>query len=174
LTETKIPDLNSGFRAFRKEVALQFLHLLPPGFSCVTTITMAFLSNGYSMKYVPIEYLPRSGRSKFHWWTDTKRYGIQIVRMILSFNPLRVFLPTAIFLTLVATGKLIFDWVGKDFHLATNTLLLFFAAFQMLAIGLLADLVVRMGRPQSEVHPEALVTDRRTLEAPDTYHDPSG
>ncbi|MGH2812268.1 MAG: glycosyltransferase family 2 protein [Actinomycetota bacterium] len=156
LTEKKIPDLNSGFRAFRRAVALQFLHLLPPGFSCVTTITMSFLSNGYSVKYVPIEYRPRSGRSKFHWWTDSKRYGTQIIRMILSFNPLRVFLPIALILTAVGTGKLIFDWVGKDFHLATNTLLIFFAAFQMLAIGLLADLVVRLGRPRDAVDPESL------------------
>ena len=55
LTGVKIPDLNSGLRAMRIEVARQFVHLLPPGFSCVTTITMAFLSNGYSIKYVPIE-----------------------------------------------------------------------------------------------------------------------
>jgi glycosyltransferase involved in cell wall biosynthesis len=153
LTETKIPDLNSGLRAFRREVAAQFLHLLPPGFSCVTTMTLSFLTNGYSVRHIPIDYAPRSGRSKFHWWADTKRYATQIIRMILSFNPLRFFLPLALFLTALGTGKLIFDWVGKDFHLATNTLLIFFAAFQMLAIGLLADLVVRVSRPRDEVDP---------------------
>src|SRR2546423_10746951 len=83
LTETKIPDLNSGLRAFRRDVALQFLHLLPRGFSCVTTLTMSFLSNGYSVKFVPIQYAPRAGRSKFHWWADTRRYLRQAVRMIL-------------------------------------------------------------------------------------------
>ena len=61
LVERQIPDLNSGFRAFRADVALQYLNQLPAGFSCVTTITMTFLANGYSVKYMPIEYAPRAG-----------------------------------------------------------------------------------------------------------------
>ena len=88
LTSTPIPDLNSGFRAMRRSVALQFLHLLPSGFSCVTTITMTFLNNGYSVKYIPIEYGERAGESKFHWYRDTKRYLLQVVRLIMMYNPL--------------------------------------------------------------------------------------
>ena len=95
LVETPIPDLNSGMRAFRNDVARQYLHLLPTGFSHVTTLTMAFLSNGYSVKYMPIEYSPRAGESKFHWWKDTRRYLVQVVRMCLSYNPLKIFLPLA-------------------------------------------------------------------------------
>jgi glycosyltransferase involved in cell wall biosynthesis len=155
LVETRIPDLNSGFRAFRRDVARQYLHLLPKGFSCVSTMTLAFLANGYSVKYIPIEYVARSGESKFHWWVDTKRYITQVIRMILSFNPLRVFLPLAFGLTALGLGKIIYDWVTKDFHLATNTLVILFAAFQMFAIGLLADLVVRLGRPRDEVEPSS-------------------
>ena len=90
---TKIPDLNSGFRAFRTDVARQYLHQLPAGFSCVTTITMTFLAGGYSVKYIPIEYAERAGESKFHWYKDTRRYATQVVRMILSYNPLRIFMP---------------------------------------------------------------------------------
>jgi polyisoprenyl-phosphate glycosyltransferase len=156
LVETPIPDLNSGLRAFRADVARQYLHLLPPGFSCVTTITMSFLANGYSVKYVPIEYSPRAGESKFHWWSDTRRYLIQVVRMVLSYNPLRVFLPLAIILGTFGVGKMIVDWMIHDFRLATNTLLILFAAFQLLAIGLLADLVVRLSKPRSEVDPSSL------------------
>ncbi len=156
LVETPIPDLNSGLRAFRADVARQYLYQLPPGFSCVTTITMAFLANGYSVKYIPIEYSPRAGESKFHWWKDTKRYITQVVRMVLSYNPLRVFLPLFVVLGLVGVGKMIFDWVDHDFRLATNTLLILFAAFQLLAIGLLADLFVRLSKPRSEVDPAEL------------------
>jgi polyisoprenyl-phosphate glycosyltransferase len=153
LIQQAIPDLNSGLRAFRRDVALQYLHLLPQGFSCVSTLTLAFLANGYSIKYVPIEYRERAGRSKFHWWADTKRYLTQVVRMILSWNPLRVFIPVGVFLTLVGVAKLIYDWVTKDFRLSPNTLLVFFAAFLIVAIGLLADLIVRLSKPRDEVDP---------------------
>jgi len=156
LIQQPIPDLNSGLRAFRRDVALQFLHILPEGFSCVSTLTLAFLANGYSIKYVPIEYRPRSGRSKFHWWTDTKRYVIQVVRMILSWNPLRVFLPLGITLALVGVGKFIYDFGFKRFHVAAGTLLILFAAFQVISIGLLADLVVRQSKPRDEVDPASM------------------
>lgn len=153
LTETDIPDLNSGLRAFRRDVALQYLHLLPTGFSCVTTITMSFLANGYSVKYVPIEYSPRAGESKFHWYRDTKRYLIQVVRLVLSYNPLRVFVPVGLLFAALGAVKLGFDLVDQDFRVATNTLLLLFAALQVLSIGLLADLFVRLSRPRDELEP---------------------
>ncbi len=156
LIKHPIPDLNSGLRAFRRDVALQFLHILPEGFSCVSTMTLAFLANGYSIKYVPIEYRPRSGRSKFHWWADTKRYVIQVVRMILSWNPLRVFLPLGITLGLTGLGKFVYDFSFRRFHVATGTLLILFAAFQVISIGLLADLVVRQSKPRDEVDPASM------------------
>ena len=153
LVEKQIPDLNSGFRAFRRDVGLQYVSQLPAGFSCVTTITMTFLANGYSVKYIPIEYAPRSGRSKFHWWSDTRRYLTQVIRLVLSYNPLRVFLPIGVVLTVLGIGKLVYDLVDKDFRVATNTLLILFAAFQVFAVGLLADLVVRVTKPDTEVEP---------------------
>ncbi len=156
LVETRIPDLNSGFRAFRRDVALQFLYLLPPGFSCVSTMTMTFLANGYSVKHIPIDYAPRAGNSKFHWWTDTKRYLAQVVRMVMSFNPLRFFMPLSITLTAIGVAKLAYDWTTKSFHLAANTLLIFFAALQLFSIGLLADLLVRLNRPRDHVDPAPL------------------
>lgn len=153
LTETDIVDLNSGLRAFRRDVAMQYVHHLPKGFSCVTTLTLSFLANGYSVKYVPIDYFPRAGRSKFHWWSDTKRYLLQVVRMVLSYNPLKVFLPIGTVLLLVGIGKLAYDFSTKEFHVATNTLLIFFAALQVITVGLLADLVVRATKPPQQVDP---------------------
>ena len=153
LTETDIPDLNSGLRAFRRDVAAQYLHLLPTGFSCVTTITMSFLANGYSVKYVPIEYSPRAGESKFHWRKDTRRYLTQVIRLVLSYNPLRIFVPMGLLLGVIGLTKLGFDLVDKDFRVGTNTLLILFAALQVLSVGLLADLFVRISRPRDEVEP---------------------
>lgn len=153
LSSTNIPDLNSGFRAFRRDVALQFVNMLPKGFSCVTTMTMTFLANGYSVKYVPIDYLPRAGHSKFHWWRDTQQYLVQVVRLVMSYDPLRVFVPLGLALMLLATGKLSFDLVVHPLRVAANTLLIFFAAFQTFAIGLIADLVVRVNRRSHDVTP---------------------
>lgn len=153
LVETNIPDLNSGLRAFRADVGRQYLNQLPAGFSCVTTLTMCFLGNGYSVKYVPIEYAERAGKSKFHWWSDTRRYITQVVRMVLSYNPLKVFLPLALLLLAVGGIKLGYDAIWYDLRVTTNTLLMLFAAFQLLAIGLLADLFVRLSRPTDPVEP---------------------
>jgi glycosyltransferase involved in cell wall biosynthesis len=153
LTDTDIPDLNSGLRAFRRDVAMQYVHHLPAGFSCVTTLTMSFLSNGYSIKYVPIDYFPRAGTSKFHWWRDTKRYLLQVVRMSLSYNPLKVFLPLGLTFFTIGMGKLVYDWIDKDFRLAANTLLILLASLQAITVGLLADLVVRATKPSTQVPP---------------------
>jgi glycosyltransferase involved in cell wall biosynthesis len=156
LTQTDIPDLNSGFRAFRTNVARQFLNQLPRGFSCVTTITMTFLANGYSVRYVPIDYATRAGTSKFHWWRDTRRYFAQVVRMVLSYNPLRVFMPVGLGLLLIGAVKLGYDLVDKDFRVATNTLVVLLTAFQVVMIGLLADLMVRLNKPRDEIEPAQL------------------
>ena len=153
LTGVRIPDLNSGFRAFRKDVATPFLHLLPRGFSCVTTLTMSFLSNGYSVKYVPIEYSPRAGESKFHWWKDTKRYLLQVVRLTLMWEPMRVFGPPAAVLGIVGVGKLIYDLIDKDFRVATNTVVILGVAFALGLIGMIADLMVQLNKRPQDVMP---------------------
>jgi glycosyltransferase involved in cell wall biosynthesis len=153
LSETDIKDLNSGLRAFRRDVAMQYVHELPKGFSCVTTLTMSFLGGGYSLGFMPIEYFPRAGRSKFHWLRDTRRYILQVIRMTLSYNPLKVFLPIGLGLLVLGFVKLGFDWAERDFRLAANTLLIFFASLQVITVGLLADLVVRATKPSSTVPP---------------------
>lgn len=146
LTSMEIPDLNSGLRAFSKKVARPYLGLLPPGFSCVTTITLAFLANGHVIEYVPIEYQPRAGRSHFHPIRDGYRYVLQVVRMITYFEPLRVFAPLALSLLLLGAGKAIYDLIAHPFRIATNTVLLVVAGLILFSVGLLADLIVRTNR----------------------------
>ena len=146
LTQSRIPDLNSGLRAFSKEHARPYLGLLPAGFSCVTTITLAFLSNGLLVDYVPIDYAPRAGRSHFHPVKDAYRYILQVVRMVTFFEPLRVFAPLALTLLTIGAGKLIFDVVTKSMRVTTNTLLLLITGLVLFSLGLLADLIVRVNR----------------------------
>ena len=156
LTDTPIPDLNSGLRAFRRDVAMQYLYLLPRGFSCVTTITLAFLTNGYSVRYVPIDYFPRAGHSKFHWWADTRRYLLQIVRMVLLYNPLRVLMPPAVVVLVAGVAKLGYDLARYSFHVATDTIVLISGGISLGLLALVADLVVTLNKPRDEVDPAAL------------------
>jgi glycosyltransferase involved in cell wall biosynthesis len=143
LSGTKIPDLNSGLRAFRREVSLPYLRLLPPGFSCVTTITLSFLSNQHTVDYLPISYAQRAGRSKFHPLKDAYRYILQVLRMVMYFNPLKVLMPAALWLVGIGFVKGVFDVVRYHFHLTTNTMLLFVTGLIIGAVALLADLIVR-------------------------------
>jgi polyisoprenyl-phosphate glycosyltransferase len=163
LTKVAIPDLNSGFRVFRRDVAQQFLYLLPRGFSCVTTITMAFLSNGYSVNWVPIDYAPRAGNSKFHWLIDTRRYLMQVVRMILMYEPLRVFGPPAAALGLVGIGKLIYDLIDKDLRVGTNTILILGASVAFALLGTVTDLLVQLNKERNHVLPAMIDSTRPDL-----------
>jgi len=148
LTGVKIPDLNSGLRAFRREVALGYLNLLPRTHSWVSTITIAFLSDGHAVGWVPIDYYQRVGRSTFHPLADTYNYLSLVVRAVMYFEPLKVFLPVALVLATIGGGKMIYDIFAYRFHFAPSTVMLMLTSVQLGAIGLLADLIVKKGTPK--------------------------
>lgn len=139
----KIPDLNSGLRAFRREVSLPYLRLLPPRFSCVTTITVAFLANQHEVLYVPIDYSKRAGRSKFKFVTDAYRYILQVLRMVMYFNPLKVLMPVGLGLLAAGFAKAVYDVAAHPFRIATDTVLLFMTGLLIASLALLAALIVR-------------------------------
>jgi glycosyltransferase involved in cell wall biosynthesis len=143
LSGTKIPDLNSGLRAFRREVSLPYLRLLPPGFSCVTTLTLSFLSNQHPVDYLEIGYAKRSGTSKFHPLQDAYRYILQVLRMIMYFNPLKVLMPLALWIFAIGIVKLVVDVVRLGWTVPGSTMLLFLAGFQIAVLALIGDLVAR-------------------------------
>ena len=148
LTGAKIPDLNSGLRAFRREVALPYLRLLPAGFSCVTTITLAFLSNSHEVQYVPIDYSQRAGKSKFRFVSDVYKYILQVLRMTMYFNPLKVLMPLALTLLAVGAVKAVYDVADHPVHIAEDTVLTVITGLIIGSLALLGDLVVR-SRPES-------------------------
>ena len=147
LTATRIPDLNSGLRALRKGPALRFLNILPATHSWVSTITIAFLSDGYTVKFVPIDYYTRKGKSKFHPLKDTYNYLTLVVRSVMYFNPLKVFLPVTLALALTGLIKLVRDILYyRSFYVPGVTLLLVLMAIQVAMMGFLADLIARRAR----------------------------
>ena len=143
LAEAKIPDLNSGLRVFRRDVSDPYLRLLPAGFSCVTTLTLAFLSNGHEIRYVPIDYATRAGRSKFHFVKDAYLYILQVLRMIMYFNPIKVLMPVALVLLGAAALKMPIDVVRFGWRVPGSTVLLFVTGVQIAVLALLGDLVSR-------------------------------
>ena len=143
LTGERIPDLNSGLRVFRREVATPYLRLLPPGFSCVTTLTLAFLADQHDIRYVPITYVRRSGRSKFHFVKDAYRYLLQVLRMVMYFNPLKLLMPPGLVIFGVGVAKVIYDNTRHPFYVTTNAVLLLVTGLLVVSLALLADLIVR-------------------------------
>jgi glycosyltransferase involved in cell wall biosynthesis len=144
LSGVEIPDLNSGLRAFRKNVAIGFFRLLPSGFSFTTSITLAMLTNDYNVLYIPVNYYKRVGKSKIRPLQDTINFFSLVVRMVLSYRPLRVFIPMIAALSAVSLAKAIYDITAYDWHFATSTVILFTLTFQVIVLGLIADLVVSL------------------------------
>ena len=147
ISGARIPDLNSGMRAIRRDTALPYLHMLPNGHSWVSTITLAFLNNGHPVKYVPIDYYPRKGRSTFHPVKDTGSYLMTIFRTITWFSPLKIFLPLGLLLLLTGLGKMIADIVRYSWHIAPSTVILLLGGLQVLVLGLIADMIAKRSSP---------------------------
>ncbi|HKY64307.1 MAG TPA: glycosyltransferase family 2 protein [bacterium] len=148
----QIPDLNCGLRALRRDLAAQFLHLLPNGFSLTTTITLAAIRSGYLVNYLPIRLKDRTtGKSRVSI-RDFFRTMLLIVRMIALFAPLRIFIPASAFLAAVAIPCLVYDIFHHD--IGDTTVLLWLASMMLFFFGLLADTVALVSRQGSrEISP---------------------
>ncbi len=147
ISGSRIPDLNSGMRAFKREVILPYLHMLPHGHSWVSTVTLTFLTNGHPVKYLPIDYYPRKGKSTFHPVRDTGNYVMTVFRTITWFSPLKVFLPLATILILTGFGKLIADVVRYNWRVTSSTVILLLGGLQILMLGLMADMITKRSGP---------------------------
>ena len=130
---------------FKREVMERYLWVLPDGFSCVTSITLAFLTNGHPVRYVPVEYRPRHGKSKFRPVRDGGNYAMTVIRMMTYFRPLRVFLPLSALLALGAVSLGTWRLATSPAGLADAEVLLAVSGVLVLAIGVLADLIVARG-----------------------------
>ncbi|HET7011658.1 MAG TPA: glycosyltransferase family 2 protein [Anaerolineales bacterium] len=141
LSRTKIEDLTSGFRAMRRTAVLHFLPLFPQGFSAPTTTTLAFLKAGYNVSFVPIQVGQRSsGRSKIHLWEDGARFIVLIVRMIVLYDPLRIFFPAgAVLAGLGALAWLAGVYFAGRLVFPNSTIFLFSASLLAWLLGLMAD-----------------------------------
>lgn len=143
MTEHKVEDLTSGFRAVRTDKFREFLYLLPNGFSYPTTSTMAFFRAGYSVTYVPIHAAKRIGKSHIHPLKDGIRFFIIIFKIATLFSPLKMFIPIAVVLFLMATS-----WYGYtlfEFGRFTNmSALLYTGSVMIFLMGLISEQITAL------------------------------
>ena len=163
ITGTVIPDLNSGFRVFRKSTVKQYYNILPDKFSLTTTVTVAMLCDDYRIKYIPIDYFKREGKSKIVSW-DFINFITLVLRLSMLFNPLKVFIPLALVGFFLGSVKFLFDLllsvenagginIGLIFQLniSSSTIILWLASLQIILVGMVADGLIRKISQQNDI-----------------------
>lgn len=142
LAGVRIPDLNSGLRVIDRSLEKRFEHLLPSGFSFTTTITLAALCNDRLVHYHPIEYYARIGESKIRA-VHAFDFLLLVLRTVVYFNPLKVFLPLGSLFFAMGGIKFIYDlFIG---NLSETAVLGFLGGALLWSVGLLSDQIARVG-----------------------------
>ena len=138
LTERPIPDLTSGYRAARREYLLEFIHLLPNGFSTPTTTPLAFLKAGYSVAFEPIHARQRTGQSKIRLARDGTKFLIIIFKIVTLFSPLRIFLPISVASFVLGVGYAVWN-VVMHARIPNGSVLLILFAVVVFLVGLVSE-----------------------------------
>jgi glycosyltransferase involved in cell wall biosynthesis len=143
VTKFKVEDLTSGFRVVKNDRIRKFIYLLPNTFSYPTTITMAYLRSGLSIKYVPIKTKARKGKSKINLFQDGIRFLLIITRIATLFSPFRVFLPVSLIFFITGLTYYMFTYITT--HRFTNmSALLMSSSIIIFMIGLVSEQVSQM------------------------------
>jgi glycosyltransferase involved in cell wall biosynthesis len=147
VTQFKVQDLTSGFRVLTRREALRFIDLLPNTFSYPTTLTLAFLRSGFTIRYVPIRTLYRSGQSKISLVTDGIRFLLIITKIATLFSPFRIFLPVSGFFFLTGAGYYLYTYVTE--HRFTNMgVFLLTTAVIVFMLGLVSEQIALLRMEQ--------------------------
>jgi len=138
LTQQPIPDLTSGFRAARREHLVEFLPLLPNGFSTPTTTTLAFIKAGYSVRFEPIEAAKRQGTSKIRLGSDGVGFFLILLKVITIYSPLRIFVPISVASFLL--GAAYAGWtILTQSHVTNSSVLLIVLSVVIFLVGLISE-----------------------------------
>lgn len=141
VVETKIPDINSGLRAFRRKSFDCFLSIIPDGFSLTTTITLGMFIGGFDIKYVPVEYYVRKGKSKIKPIKDTYNFLRLIFKIGLFLAPLKIFLPISYILFFIGVGWGLFSWLYLGKFADSSTIIILVSSLQVFLLALIAEIV---------------------------------
>lgn len=138
LSETRIIDLNSGFRVVRKTLLMDYIDYLPNAFSFTTTLTVICIKSGYNLLYVPITIEKRVGKSKISPLTDFTRFIMLLIRTTMLFTPLKVFLPISVLMGVIGLADLINDLVTEA-NIGDSSVFLLTTSVLLFSLGLLSD-----------------------------------
>lgn len=141
VSETKIPDINSGLRAFKKKSFEPFLPIIPNGFSLTTTITLGMLIGGFDVKYTPIEYFVREGKSKIKPIRDTINFLKLIFKIGLYLSPMKIFVPVSVLLILLGIGWGLFSTFYLGRFADSSTIVILISGLQVFIMALIAEIV---------------------------------
>lgn len=150
LAGTKIPDLNSGLRIFRREILVRYLHLMPHGFSFSTTSTFAILKSRRRFKFIPVTVRKRVGKSTVRQWRHGPATMMLMLRLTILFEPLKVFLSVAILLFLFGIFSFVIDLAIGGGGVGDTTVLLVLSSLTIFMFGLLCDQVSSMRREKHD------------------------
>ena len=141
LADRKIPDLNSGLRVFKRESLKRFIPLLPDAFSFTTTITLCMLCSKMQVEYIPVAYAKRIGQSKIRA-RDFFNFILLVLRIVMLFQPLRIFLPLGSVLFVLGIAKTMYDITLMN--LSESAIFALLAALIIWSLGLVADMISRL------------------------------
>jgi glycosyltransferase involved in cell wall biosynthesis len=143
LTERPIPDLTSGFRVARREQLLEFIHLLPNGFSTPTTTTLAFIKAGYNVTFEPIGARQRVGKSKIRLASDGAKFLLILLKIITIFSPLRIFAPISALAFSVGALYGAWNFVYHD-RIPNGAVLALMFSVMVLLVGLVSEQIATL------------------------------
>jgi glycosyltransferase involved in cell wall biosynthesis len=143
LTDRRVPDLTSGFRAARREHLREFLHLLPNGFSTPTTTTLAFIKAGYNVHFESVEADARIGRSKIRLLRDGTKFLLIVLKIVTLFSPLRVFMPISLTAFVAGAGYAVWT-IATQSHVTNSSVLLIMLAVIVFLVGLVSEQVAAL------------------------------
>jgi glycosyltransferase involved in cell wall biosynthesis len=152
LAERRIPDLTSGFRAARRRALIEFLHLLPNGFSTPTTTTLAFLRAGYNVRFEPIEARQRTGESKIRLASDGAKFFLILLKVVTIFSPLRIFVPLSVATFALGLVYGVGNFVVQS-RIPNGAVLLLMFSVMLFLVGLVSEQIATLrfqGAPPDE------------------------
>jgi glycosyltransferase involved in cell wall biosynthesis len=138
LTERHVPDLTSGMRGARRAHLLEFIHLIPNGFSTPTTTTLAFLKAGYNVAFEPISARERIGTSKIRFASDGAKFLLILLKVITIYSPLRIFAPVSALAFTVGAAYGAWNFMYHD-RIPNGAVLALMSSVFILLIGLISE-----------------------------------